>query len=188
MFVPLILPFKITCCVILVLMLGLALPLRRLTKYWIAATLGIGLVLWLPVFVSVWTLADSIRYGEFHYNHARQIDDRYVDLPSDATEIILHRFGHGHELKFKTSRESLEAWMGDVTNKIREYSDAHPFELELPRKESPSFDFDSRFERHGWRYPPDALFYRGWRSRRGAGLDVWYSESEQTGYVSAGYW
>lgn len=133
------------------------------------------------------SVVDSIRYGEFHHLDATRLNDGYVQLPVDATEITLHKYASGHEMKFKTTGTSLESWMTELTKQRQAYSNATPFKLDV-RSDFDAEEFENHFGEHGWRYPDDAVVYRGWRSGRGAGFDIWYSDREQSAYIRAAYW
>ena len=166
---------------------GLPFLLRRSMKHPILASLGISAVLAIPMLFAIGFIVDSIRYGEFNHADASKLNDGYVQLPVDATEITLHKYASGHELKFKTTKASLESWMAELTQKRRKYSDATAFEFDV-RSDFDSEHFNHLFGRHGWDYPADAVVYRGWRSGRGGGFDVWYSEVQQFAYISGTYW
>ena len=185
---PVILPLQITIFVMITLIVTLPSVLRRYTKHPVLASFGISAVLGIPMLLAMISIVDSIRYGEFQYNDTKRLNDGYVELPSDASEITLHKYASGHELKFKTKKSSLESWMTELTNRRLKYTKATPFKLDDSRPKFDAAEFASRFGRHGWSYPPDAVIYRGWRSGRGGGFDVWYSEIDRSAYISSSYW
>ncbi len=187
LFAPVVLPLQITFFVTVGLAIFLPLAFRRFTKQPVLAAIGSCAILSLPILFLVGTIVDSVRYGEFHHADASKLNDGYVQLPPDAFDIILHKYASGHELKFKTTKASLESWMEKLTEKRRTFSDATQFELGEP-SEFEVREFEGLFGNHGWRYPEDSTVYRGWRSGRGAGFDVWYSESEQSAFIHASYW
>ena len=188
MFAPVFLPLQITFFVMLGLVVGLPFLFRRFTKHPVLASLGTSALLGFPMLFAIGSIVDSFRYGEFQHDDAKRLNDGYVQLPTDATEITLHKYASGHELKFKTTKASLETWMTELTNHRLKYMNVTPFE---PGDSHPNFDakgFANLFGRHGWQYPADAVIYRGWRSGRGSGFDVWYSDVEQSAYIHASYW
>lgn len=187
MFAPIVLPVQLTFLVMAILAMVLSVALRRYTKNYLFATFAICFFATIPMLFCVGFIVDSLRYGEFHYATATGLNDGYVELPKSATEITLHKYASGHELKFKTTKTSLESWMNELTNKRREFSKATPFQ-QVPRSDFRSEEFDPRLSRHGWICPDDAVLYEGWRSGRGSGFDVWFSEKQQTAYISAAYW
>lgn len=157
----------------------------RFTKRPILASLAACLLLGIPMLFLVGSIVDSIRYGEFYHPDAAQLNDGYVELPKDATDITLHKYASGHELKFTTNKASLEEWMADQR---LEYSDATSFQLEDSRPDFQAEEFSLRFGELGWSFPVDAVVYRGWRSGRGGGFDVWFSETQQSACISGSYW
>lgn len=187
LFASLVLPVQITLLVMFMLAIGLTMPLRRVVKHPIAISLGICAFLGIPLLFLIGMVVDSFRYGEFHYDDASGLNDSYVHLPSDSTKITLHKYASGHEMKFRIAKSSLEAWMTEITSQRNEYSDAKPFKLDV-RSENDRRKFIDLFGHHGWRCPDDAVIYRGWRSARGGGFDVWFSDLEGIAFINAGYW
>ena len=189
MFAPAILPIQITFFVLLAVVIVLPLFIRRFTKHPIAISVLACLIGGLPVLFAVGAVVDSFRYGEFAHENASELNDGYVELPHNSTNIVLHKYASGHELKFKTDAESLSNWMSEWVNDMSQYAaDVAPFELDDSLSDYAETEFLNRFGDHGWAYPSDAVVYRGWRSGRGGGFDVWFSENEQTAYISGSYW
>jgi hypothetical protein len=184
MWVPAVLPLKYTFYALVALALTLPFALRRFTKHPVLLSLGICALSSLPLLMIVGAIIDSYRYGEFHFDSYESLADSYVELPQDATNITLRKYASGHEVKFQTSKSTLEKWMSDLTAQRSEYSDATPFVLEnLGNTKWFRNDFGPE-----WSCPSDVIFYRGWRSARGAGFDVWYSEDSETAFIAASYW
>jgi hypothetical protein len=188
MFEPMVLPVRITSFVLLALFVCLSLILRRFTKHPVLSSITTCIVAGLPLLFLVGFLVDSVRYGEFHYADAKGLNDGYVSLPAEATGVTLHKYASGHALKFKTSESSLTAWMNTLTQQRLEYTDATPFRLEEEEDGFLAEEFKNLFHRQGWSPPADVVVYRGWRSGRGGGFDVWFSKAGETAYISAGYW
>ena len=187
MFAPVVLPVLITCMVLLVLAIGLSLCLHRVTNHPILISILVCAILGIPILLLVGEIVDSIRYGEFHHVDASELNDGYILLPPDATNITVHKYASGHELKFKTTKKSLESWMDKVTKERREYANATPFELEERSELDPQV-FEHLFGKHGWHYSDDTVVYGGWVSDRGGGFDVWYSEKRKTAFIQGRYW
>ena len=187
MFAPVVLPIQITFFLMVALAFALTFAFRRFTNQPVLASFGACCALGIPILFLVGAIVDSFRYGKFLHPDASKLNDGYVQLPADATEITLHKYASGHELKFTTNKIALETWMDSITEKRRRYTDATPFVLDQP-SDNQSQEFADDFRRHGWKYPNDAVKYRGWRSARGGGFDVWYSESEHLAFIRAGYW
>ena len=185
MFAPAVLPIQITFLILLVIAFGLPLLLRRFTKNAIPIGCVVCLLGSLPLLFAVGAIVDSIRYGEFQFETAGQSSDDYVELPSDATEITLHKYASGHEVKFKISRVKLEEWLTDITERRLVYADATPFEL---RESGDKMGFKNRFEYHNRKWSDETIKFEGWRSARGSGFDVWFCPKTKFAYVSDSYW
>jgi len=99
LFAPVVLPVQITFLMMLTLVVALPFLLRRFTKYQVLASFGTCAVLGIPIFFATGSIVDSIRYGEFQHNDATRLNDGYVEVPSDATKIILHKFASGLRLR-----------------------------------------------------------------------------------------
>ena len=107
-------------------------------------------------------------------------------MPKNASDITMHKYPSGHEVKFQTTKVELEDWMSRMHKRHLEYSnDTKPFTID---PDVTPVTFDSYFSRHNWPYPKDATMYRGPFGADGSGFNVWYSNDEQTAYISAGYW
>jgi hypothetical protein len=184
MFAPATLPLQVTFLVLVLLAITLPLLLSRYTKNSVPIGCGICLLGSLPTLFIVGAVIDSIRYGEFQFDTAGAIEDGYVELPADATRITLHKYASGHELRFATSRQSLESWMEDWVERRSKYNgDVTPF-----KRSHSTLGFSDRFGQHGWERPNDTIAYRGWRAPEGAGIDVWYSDAEGIAFISDSYW
>lgn len=185
MFVPLVLPLQVTCVAMCVAFLALVFLLRRFAKRPYLCSLGLCVLATIPTLYLVGAIVDSMRYGEFHHADASRLNDGYVELPAEASNIVLHKYASGHELMFDIDRASLESWINEMEGRWSEFTDPSSFELET---EADQLEFSSRFSRGGWKMPPDAVLYRGPRSGRGGGCDVWYCDASQIAFISAGYW
>lgn len=193
MLAPLILPLQINCVVVALITLAAAVLWDRQAKRAVSAVaLGFltGFILFIPSLFVVGAVVDAWRYGKFEYASGAEIRDRYVEIPESATNVTLHKYASGHEVRFQVDEVTLLAWMDFVTKKRGDFSKATPFERE---EQSTSGDFsqhewERRFGRRHWARPADIVRYKGWHSGRGAGFDVWYSAESQTAYISASYW
>ena len=107
LFAPVVLPLQITFFVMLGLVVGLPFLYRRFTKHPVLASLGTCALLGFPMLFAIGSIVDSFRFGEFQHGDAKRLNDGYVQLPTDATEITLHKYASGHELKFKTTKAAI---------------------------------------------------------------------------------
>ncbi|HET6425123.1 MAG TPA: hypothetical protein VFG20_15660 [Planctomycetaceae bacterium] len=194
MLAPLVLPLQITCVVVGLLSLIVAMLWQRIAKrprisFFLMLVTSIGL--FVPTLLVVSLIVDEARYGKQEFATGAQVVDRYVEVPASATNIILHKYASGHELRMNVDEDALLAWMDAVTKKSQQFArDATPFEKDesFGRGEYFRHIWKTRFAKYGWEAPPDIVQYKGWRSARGSGFDVYYSPQSQTAFISAAYW
>lgn len=188
MLAPIVLPFQITAVVFIVALVGLGILLRRKTAF--AIVLMLSFVLFIPSCAGIAFIVDAFRYGQFEYTSAAEIRDHYVDIPMNASSVTLHKYSSGHEIRFNCEPEELAAWTEAVDSRRKDAFDYRPFKLDegAISNDSRKQSFESLFGRRGWSMPDDVVCYKGWRSRRGSGFDVWYSLENKTEFVRAGYW
>lgn len=188
MFAPIVLPFQITLVILVVVLVSIGVFLRRKSAKAIA--LIFSFILFIPSCAGVAFVVDAFRYGQFNYTSATDFRDPYVEIPKNAKSITLHKYSSGHEMRFTCEPEELASWMEAVDKHRKNFIDYEPFELDegLASNEDRNRFFESHFGRHGWKMPDDVVCYKGWRSGRGSGFDVWYSPTTKTGFVNAGYW
>ena len=188
MFGPVILPFFFTVFVLGVLFVGITYSLTQRSES-VAAGMAVGFavcfLMFLPTIVVVGLLVDGVRYGEFSYATASQVRD--INMPDDATGIVIHRYASGHATRCVVTHASLKTWMAGVTARRRSHSDATPF-VQLEADDWRMHKGHWEFDRYNWLRPGDVICYEGWHARTGAGFDVWYSPSQKTAYIRAGYW
>lgn len=188
MFAPVVLPFQITVVVFVVALVAIRILLRRKTA--LAIALLFSFLLFVPSCIGIALIVDAIRYGQFEYATATEIDDPYVKIPKSARSITLHKYSSGHEIRFACEYEELVTWMKSVDDRRNQFAATTPFELDkgLVDAKVRRQSFGNLFARHGWSMPDDVVHYKGWRSARGSGFDVWYSPSNSTGFIRDGYW
>ena len=190
MFAPIILPFKITLILLCVVFFGLQIRHQQSSQKRSVPGRSIGAVilLFIPILFLVGWVVDTVRYGEFGYETAADIRDRYIQVPSDSRDLTVYKYASGHEIKFVVSEELLHQWMKELTaERFETMREAKPFELQRPYPGRSAY-FDRCFRNAGWMCPPDVVQYKGWHSGRGSGFDVWYAPSTETAYIDAAYW
>jgi hypothetical protein len=191
---PLILPFKITSLVIggfiaAVLIFAPALGWQRSKA--LLWSLLLGAVLFIPSCMVVEKCVDKTRFGGFAYpNFAAVANPRVVRwLPPSAQDITGYCASHGHRARFQIGKDALITWLNGFRSRFGKGDDAKPLAIEdlRSRRMEPEY-FNLWFGNFGWECPPDFIEMDSPRAPNGAGFTVWYSETQGTAYLRAGYW
>ncbi|QDT14798.1 hypothetical protein [Alienimonas californiensis] len=212
MFWAAILPFQITCVLIVVGYTAFVIwaPKWKMKRGHAAATgLGLAVVGFIPLCLGVGTLLDPFRFGEFHYETAAKANDYHVrrSIPEAARDITIYQKAGGFEAQYSISRADLEEWIDAEWKYMASYLAIEREELDAPAPEPTPEELAgpggeqwlkyqaeiralswSRFSDHGWPMPADAVEIQGAHARNGAGSTYYYSESEGRAYQRAGYW
>lgn len=187
MFVPLVLPIQITAVLFLVALFAICLFAREARSASIALVLAV--LLFIPSCLGIGFIVDALRYGQFEYKTAAEIKDPYLKIPPTATSVTVQKYASGHECRFTCEQEALLKYLDTVVDRRKQFANPEPFKRDQQNSDDTlRMMWDQDFGQRGWSMPNDVVRYQGWRSARGAGFDVWYSPSSQTGFISAGYW
>jgi len=109
MFWPVILPFQVTCWVLL-LFVVLSTVLAPIVKWkrvsMFAVSVLLGCVGFIPSCVAVEVVIDSQRFGDFYYKSGSEVNDFRVEryLPPAARNIHLYQGGGGFCAKYTISK------------------------------------------------------------------------------------
>lgn len=189
---PIILPFKITACVLLALIVlaTLASPLvkwRRAPTFFVVTLLSF--FAFIPSCATVMHFVDAKRFGVFDYASFNDVDDFRVEryLPPAATSITVDKYAQGFRARFTISQTQLDAYLDSVWDSYGDRS-------VVKRREMSSMDIVDA-ESHvlyygdlGWPHLEDATEFFGPTAANGAGFSVWYSPSKGVAYQRGSYW
>lgn len=194
MFAPVVLPFQITCAILLIAVIAIPVVFCRLQSR-VVALLAVFL-LFVPSCTAVMLVVDQFRYGRFDYATAAAVPrDGYIELPPSATDIELHRSGDGHAASFVVATEELLPWIAEkrslrpelqvpddlAITEVPEHSRAEVHQLR-------SEDFSRRFGQLGWKYAPELIKYHVARSSDFGGYTIWHLPATGDTFLDAGYW
>ena len=178
MFAPVVLPFQITCVVmILFLIIGLLRSNGGKAKVVVVCS---SLLLFIPSCTAVMFAVDQFRYGRFEYaSRSEMPEDGYIELPPTAQKITLYRNGAGHWAKFAIETSALMEWI----EKMRALRPGLKTDLDgdewvnnaIPQIQAEmgklyAEEFANRFPDTGWQYKPSMNRYYVNRSDRGGGF------------------
>ena len=166
MFSGAVLPFQITAAVFAVALVVSNAAVRK----WSFAVLSVSaaVVLFCPACIGVGMIVEAVKYGRFEYADTSGMPaHRYVHLPPEAQNIVLHTSSARHEARFVISTPELEEWILETRSTQPELSEATaaPSDSDwspklaagMRRYEAERFKND--FPLSGWSYEPGMREY-----------------------------
>lgn len=188
MLAPMILPLQITFVLYFVLV---PVVLAKCEQKKIRIQAIISLFASFPVAtIGIGRVVDCFRYGEFHVSHSSGIKDPYVRLPSEATQILLHKSASGHAVRFSSDREVFLEWLAKEYVRRNPHSRRSPYTPAATNLEERArrIRFSIDFKDYGWKMPMDIQLYEVPYANSKRSMEVWYSHSEGRGYNRTSYW
>ena len=189
---PLVLPFKITVGILVVLIV-LAMLLSLKLKWPVGKAFGISLLLGAVAFVpsctGIMKVMDSYRFGVFEYETADAVSDAHVKywLPATAKSIMLDQQSNGFRANFTISQQDLDSHFD------QQWKQCDPKYLvqrsgSVSKSPTKPTSLEREFGGLKWQVFDDMIEYRGPIADNGAGYSIWYSPSQAIAFQSAGYW
>lgn len=189
---PFILPFQITACALLVVIVlaTLAAPFlkwQRLPTFF--GMTFLSALVFVPSCTAIMNVVDANRFGVFDYKTFGEVRDFRVEryLPPAARDITVDKYPQGFRARFTITPTELDNYMDEVW---RTYGD-----LSVTKRGTISAmavvdenSHDRVYGDLGWPYLDDATEVYGPTAANGAGFSIWYSPSKQIAYQRGGYW
>lgn len=189
---PIVLPFQITACILLVVILlaTLAAPFlkwRRLSTFF-GVTL-LSTLAFVPSCNTIMKVLDAERFGVFDYKTFGEVRDFRVEryLPPAARDITVDKYAQGFRARFTISQTELDDYMDEVWRLYGDRSVVKRGEMSAMALVDEK-SHDSVYGDLGWLYLDDATEIYGPTAGNGAGFSIWYSPSKQMAYQRGGYW
>ena len=192
MFWPIVLPFKITACILLALtvLVTLAAPLMKLrrTPAFFGALL-LSLLAFVPSCAAIMGIVDQKRFGVFDYATFNDVNDFRVEryLPPAASDITVDKYAQGFRARFSISQTELDAYLDSVWDSYGDQSVVERGEMsvmDIVDSESHELIYGDL----GWPHLEDATELYGPTAGNGAGFSVWYSPTKGVAYQRGSYW
>jgi hypothetical protein len=186
MFWPVILPFQITCGVLLVAVvafIALASPKtwNRVKTFFLYS--AIAFIAFIPSCTGIMMAVDAIRFGDFTYASYNDIPDfrsqRY--LPEVAADIRMRKHGNGYFARYKISARDFESFLDHLWEKCGEYSAVERGGFFDEGKSVNPESFNMTFGDLGWDCPSNAIVY--YSPSEGDGGGATYYVDVETGVV-----
>ena len=188
---PVVLPFKITFCLLagIVALVTIASPLikwKPIKTFLITSCIAVAG--FIPSCAAIMSVIDSRRFGVFQYQTLSEVDDMRVELflPPQAKNITVDKYGAGHRAKYSISRDELDAFIDGLWTNHGDRSMIQRNELE-PGIPVAGDTFDFMFKDLGWPPFDNAVELHGPVASDGAGATYFFDPATKTAYHRAGY-
>jgi len=189
---PLELPFKITCWLLIALVLLATIGSVRLNwkpgKTFAIASL-IAFIGFVPSCAIVMKFVDARRFGVFQHTSYDQVQDFRIErfLPPAALNITLEKTFIGHRAKYKISESDLKSYVDGLWDAYGKYSavprsnlnDGEPVKTE---------EIESNFQGLNWPPMDNAVKFHSPVERDGGGATYYFEPTTGVTYHRAGYW
>jgi hypothetical protein len=190
---PVILPFQITCAVLLVVVV--AFTAFATPKTWSRVTAfilytGIAFLAFIPSCTGIMLAVDAVRFGDFHYATYDDIPDfrskRY--LPQAATDIQMNKHASGFRARYTIRADVFAAYLDDLWRTHEEHSpvqrggisdEGNPVNLE---------SFNHRFGDLGWKCPSNAVVHHSPGEGDGGGATYYVDADAGLVFQITGFW
>lgn len=193
MFWPVILPFQITCGVMLFFLLGYTAfpyPAKLARPKAFIIGLAFSLVAFIPSCTGIMMAVDTVRFGDFHYESYEDVPDfrsrRY--LPENATDIHMHKHANGYYARYKLPEHDFGTFLDELWKKHGEYSavERNGFldEGQVVNCEM----FDLRFGHIGWDCPKGSKVYYSPSEPDGGGATYYVDPDSISVTQRTGFW
>lgn len=189
---PVVLPFKITICclVVLVAIVTAAAPALNWQrgKTFLIATI-LACVAFVPLCTGIMRLVDTQRFGVFHYDVITDVNDFRIEryLPTNARDITLEKHAAGHRAKYSISESELMEYLDSLWSEYGEHSAISRDELGDGTPVGAS-QFDYKYGDLGWPPLENAVEYHSPVQGDGGGATYYFDRDAGTAYHLAGYW
>ena len=193
MFWSLVLPFQITC----VVLLGAVIVLTRFASTQVRSRAktfflysGIASILFIPACTGIMEIVDVIRFGDFSYASYDDIPDfrsqRY--LPTGATDIQMRKHYNGYFARYRLSSEDFNSYLDELWQKYGEYSAVERGEMHDDDESVDQKSFDRTFRGLGWDCPADANVYHSPSEGDGGGATYYVDTVSDLVFQRTGFW
>ncbi|WP_413432581.1 hypothetical protein [Crateriforma spongiae] len=190
---PVILPFQITCGVMLIVMLGYtAFPYPTKLTRPKAFLLGFAfsLVTFIPSCTGIMMAVDTVRFGDFHYNSYDDVPDfrsrRY--LPENATDIHMHKHANGYYARYTLPEHEFVSYLDELWSKYGEHSAVERGGFMDEGQAVNCEMFDLRFGHIGWDCPEGSVVYYSPSEPDGGGATYYVGPDSTSVTQRTGFW
>ncbi|MEP3479626.1 MAG: hypothetical protein ABJZ55_10295 [Fuerstiella sp.] len=193
MFWPVILPFQISCGVLLVAVVtltALASPKSWSRGKTFLLYSAIAIIAFIPLFAGIMTAVDAVRFGDFTYGSYHDIPDfrsqRY--LPEVAADITMRKHGNGYFARYKITAQDFESYLDNLWEKYGEFSAIERGGFGDEGEPVNPQEFNMAFGDLGWDCPSNTIVYYGPSEDDGGGATYYVAVEAGFVFQHTGFW
>lgn len=193
MFWTYVLPFQITCVVLIISVL--VLTAFASPKSWGRASAfcmysAIAIAAFTPLCSVIKMTVDSVRFGDFSYASYEYIPDlrSRCHVPKKATDIKMRKHAGGNFSRYKLPADEFES---HLDNLWRQHGEHSAFERGALSDEGKSVGLDylnMTFGDLGWELPSDAIVHYSPHGGNGSGSKYYVDPDSEVVFQHTGFW
>lgn len=190
---PLQLPFLITCLLMGLFVLAVAILSARLK--WNPTTASffavfIAVLAFIPSCTGVMMVVDSVRFGAFEFASFDEINDFRAEryMPPNATKISMVKFPACYYAKYVLSKEALEAYLDELWREYGHRSASKRGAMYDEGKTAYREQMNLEFRDLNWELPNKSTVYYSPSESDGGGAKYYYDAQSGVVYQRTAYW
>lgn len=190
---PVVLPFQITCCVLLFAVVALtafAAPTTWGRGKALLCYFAVALLAFVSAYVGVRTAVDAVRFGDFSYASYNDVSDsralRY--LPETATDIQMRKHANGYLARYELSSDELTSYLNGLWRQHGDRSAVKRGELSDEGESVDPRSFEMIFGDVGWVCPPAATIHFSPRESDGGGATYYVDSGSNLVFQRTAFW
>lgn len=189
---PLVLPFKITIC-LLILFVTLSTAFVPVAKWKRSKTfrisLAFGCIAFIPSCNAIMAILDSQRFGTFQFSSASVVNDFRVErwLPPNAVNITLQKHANGYCAKYSISKANLQSYLDALWNEFGQLSATPPQHRRNGEAVSGEISHPALADTN-WPALRNPIEFDSPRERDGGGATYYFDATTDTVHQIAVYW
>ncbi|WP_372725247.1 hypothetical protein [Novipirellula sp.] len=190
---PVILPFQITCGVMLFVVLAYTAfpypPKLTRAKAFVFGS-AFGLIAFIPSCTGIMMAVDTVRFGDFHYDSYDDVPDfrsrRY--LPEKATDIFMHKHANGYFARYELPERDFRSYLDELWQEYGQYSAVERGGFIDEGQVVDCKMFELRFGHIGWDCPAGSLVYYSPSEPDGGGATYYVDPNSNSITQRTGFW
>lgn len=190
---PVVLPFKITFCMMIALVVVItaiapALKWKRL-KAFINVTI-VATVTFIPSCTGILYVVDRVRFGYFEYPTFSAVRDFRAEryLPTTAINIKMHKQENGYRAQYEISDANFQAYLNQLWDQYGKFSAVERGKMSGEGSPVSQQEFEHVFSDIGWKPLQNAVKFHSPTESDGGGATYYFDPKAGIAYQRTGYW